>query len=324
MSYTPEATERLIEPTLTLAYWTGREWHRTPSKLDRERRTVSGAYHPARDWTVVGEDRVLSRVPGRQGGTALADLDGDGRYEVVTAHWQPGEMLSSTGQSVRAFPIDNPTHPLLNPSPPVVAQLVAGKEPLLLFGAPAGYVYAYDRRAKLHWRAEVGGEVVGGVAIGRITSGPDLSIVASWNGGVAAIDSSGQTRWQKDLPTPSGSIPVLIDLDGDQKLDVVLNTGSGLLALKGESGAMLWEFSVPGARFVAPAAGEFVRAGKPRIVTADESETVYALDEKGKLLWRQDHIYGPWEVPEQIEQYEESCEVGLADPGPPGRASDCG
>jgi outer membrane protein assembly factor BamB len=184
---------------------------------------------------------------------------------------------------------------------------------LLLFGAPAGYVYAYDQSGKLHWKAEVGGEILDGVAVGRLTSGPDLSVVASWNGGVAAMDSAGRTLWQKDAPSPTGSIPVLVDLDGDQKLDIVLNAGSELLALKGETGAVLWVYSVPGAHFVTPAVGEFVPKGKPRIVTADESETVYALDETGKLLWRQDHIYGPWEVPEQIEQYEEACEVGLAD-----------
>jgi outer membrane protein assembly factor BamB len=313
LGYTPEETERLIEPTLVLAYWTGTEWRRVPSKLDREARTVSGAFHASRYWTLVGEDRVLWRAPGRQGETALADLNRDGNYEVVTAFWQPGELLSSAGKSLRQFHIDNPHHPLLNPSPPIVAQLAAGQGPLLLFGAPAGYVYAYDQSGKLHWRTEVGGEILGGVAAGRLTDGPELSVVASWTGGVAAIDSTGRTLWQKDIPTPSGSTPVLVDLDGDHKLDIVLNAGAELLALKGETGAVLWEYAVPGGHFVTPAAGEFVRNGKPRIVTADESETVYALDETGKLLWRQDHIYGPWEVPEQIEQYEESCEIGLAD-----------
>jgi outer membrane protein assembly factor BamB len=313
LGYTPEETERLIEPTLTLAYWTGTEWRRIPSKLDRDARTVSAAFHASRCWTLVGEDRVLWRAPGRQGGTALADLNGDGKYEVVTAFWQPGEMLSSTGKSLRQFPIDPPHHPLVNPSPPVVAQLIAGQDPLLLFGAPAGYVYAYDPSGKLHWRAEVGGEILGGVAAGRLTNGPDLSVVASWNGGIAAMDSTGRTLWQKDVPTPTGSTPVLVDLDGDHKLDIVLNAGSELLAIKGDTGAELWKYSRPGAQFVTPAAGEFVRNGKPRIVTADESETVYALDERGKLLWRQDQIYGLREVPEQIEQYAEACEIGLAD-----------
>jgi outer membrane protein assembly factor BamB len=310
--YAPEDAERLIEPTLTLAYWSGTEWQRVPSKLDREARRVSAAIHPARFWTLVGEDRVLWRAPGRQGGTALADLNHDGKFEVVTALWQPGEMLSSTGKAIRQFPIDNPTHPVLNASPPVVAQLVAGEEPLLLFGAPAGYVYAYDPSGKLHWRAEVGGEIFGGVAVGRLTGGPESTVVASWNGGAAAIDSAGRKLWQKAVPTPSGSTPVLVDLDGDQKLEIILNAGSGILALKGDTGAVLWEYSVPRAHFVTPAVGELVRKGKPRIITGDQSETVCALDEAGKLLWRQDQLYGPFEVPEWIEQYEETCEIGLA------------
>lgn len=313
LRYAPEETERLIESTLVLAYWDGADWQRVASGLDREARTVSGPFHASPHWTLVGEDRVLWRAPGRQGGTALADVDGDGKREVVTVQWQPGEMLSSTGQPLRQFPIDNPTHPLANPSPPSVARLSPGGEPLILFGAPAGYVYAYDRNGKLHWRTEVGGEIIDGVAVGRITAGQDSSVVASWEGGVAAIDAQGRTLWQKDVPAPRGANPVLVDLDGDGRLEVVLNAGAGIVALKGDTGAVLWQYTVPGAQFVTPAAGEFVRGGKPRIITADEAETVYALDENGRLIWRQDHIYGPWEVPEQIEQYAEACELGLAD-----------
>lgn len=312
-SYTPEDTERLIEQTLALGYWTGAEWRRVPSKLNREHRTVSGSFSQARCWTEMGEDRVLWRAPGRQGGTALADLNGDGNYEVATAFWQPGQLLSPAGKALGLFPIDAPYHPLQNPSPPIAAQLQKNQPTLLLFGAPAGYVYAYDRDGKLHWRTEVGGEILGGVAVGRLTSGPDLSVVASWNGGVAAIDSAGRILWQKEIPTPSGSTPVLADLDGDHNLDVVLNAGSEIIALKGDSGMVLWRYSVPGRHFVTPAIGEFVRSGKPRIVTGDESGTVYTLDETGKLLWCQDRVYGPRTVPEPVDQYAAVSEVGLAD-----------
>jgi outer membrane protein assembly factor BamB len=313
LAYGPEETLRLIESTLSLAYWEAGDWHRTPSQLDREGRRVSAAFHKARYWTLLGEDRVLWRAPGRQGGTALAHLDQDRGYQVATVLWMPGELLSSAGKPIRRFPIDPPYHPLVNPSPPIVASLAAGQEPLLLFGAPAGYVYAYDRLGKLRWRTEVGGEILNGVAVGRLADGPASSVVASWSGGVAAIDASGHLLWQKDVPKPSGSVPVLVDLDADGKLDVVVNAGSGIVALKGDTGAILWTFSIPGAQFITPAAGAFGRNGNPRIVSGDHAGVIYAIDEKGKLLWRQHRVFSPREVPEPIDQYAAISEIALAD-----------
>jgi outer membrane protein assembly factor BamB len=313
MTYSPEQTWRLIGSTLALAYWSGTEWVRVPSKLDAPSQSVSGGGHDSNCWTLVGEDRVLWRAPGRQGGVALPDLDGDGKHEVATVFWQPGQLLSSDGKPIADFPIDAPYHPLQNPSPPIMATLRPGDAPLLLFGAPAGYVYAYDRAGKLRWRTQVGGEILNGVAVGSLNGGSELSVVATWNGGVSAIDASGHTIWRKDLVTPSGAVPVLVDLEGNKKLDVVLTAGSEVIALKGDSGATLWSYSVPGVHFTTPAAGAFVREGKPRIVTGDESGYVYALDEHGKLLWRQEKIFGPREVPEWIDQYAPISEIAMAD-----------
>ena len=313
LTYTPEETWRLIESTLSLAYWDGNEWKRVPSKVDTGTGTVSGEFHQAHCWTEIGEDRVLWRAPGRQGGTALADLNHDGKYEVATTFSQPGELLSSTGKSLRDFPIDPPYHPLQNPSPAIVTSLIPGEEPQLLYGAPSGYVYAYNREGKLNWRTEVGGEIIGGVAVGRLMDGPNSEVAASWDGGIEVIDATGRVVWQKELPRPSGSTPVLVDLDGDGKLDIILNAKSEVVALKGDTGAVLWKYVVPDTAFITPAAGQFVPNGKPRIVTGDDLGVVYVLDESGKLLWRQDRIFGPRGVPEQLAQYAGISEVGLAD-----------
>jgi outer membrane protein assembly factor BamB len=106
---------------------------------------------------------------------------------------------------------------------------------------------------------------------------------------------------------------VLVDLEGNRRLDVILTAGSEVIALKGDSGAAIWSYSLPGVHFTTPAAGAFLRDGKSRIVTGDESGIVYALDERGKLLWRQSKIFGPREVPEWIDQYAPISELALAD-----------
>ncbi|MGA3325772.1 MAG: PQQ-binding-like beta-propeller repeat protein [Terriglobia bacterium] len=313
VAYAPEETWRLIESTLVLAFWNGHAWVRVPSELDTTQRTVSARNPAARCWTLLGEDRVLWWAPGRETGAALADLEGNGTFDVVTTNWQPGELLTARGQSLQQFPIDPPYHPITNFSAPAVARLTPGEEPLLLFGAPSGYVYAYDRSGKLHWRCEVGGEILGAIAVGKLGAGPNLDVVASWSGGVAVIDAAGHKRWQKQFPEPSGQTPVLVDLEGRGRLDIVLNVASKLVALAGDDGRVLWEFTAPAESLITPAAGEFTRGGRPRIVTGDDTGVVYALDEAGKLLWRQDRIFGPREVPEPIDAYAGIAEVGLAD-----------
>jgi outer membrane protein assembly factor BamB len=184
---------------------------------------------------------------------------------------------------------------------------------MLLIGAPSGYVYAYDRDGRLHWRAEVGGEILGALAVGSLVTGPDLAVAASWNGGVAVLNAGGEKIWEKQLPAPSGGTPVLVDLDGDGLLDIVLNTRSKIVALQGSTGRVLWEFSSATGGLVTPSVGSFVPNGKPRIVTGDESGAVFALDQTGKLLWRQERIFGPREVPEPIAQYAPISEVAMAD-----------
>ncbi|MCX6622532.1 MAG: PQQ-binding-like beta-propeller repeat protein, partial [Acidobacteria bacterium] len=313
VSYAPEETWRLIESTLALAFWDGHQWTRVPGELDSARRLVTAPFREARYWTVLGEDRVLWRAPGRETGVALAPVAADGTFEVLTTAWQPGELLSSRGEKLFNYPVDPPYHPVHNSSSPAVARLKAGAEPVLLIGAPSAYVYAYTRDGRRLWRTEVGGEILGAIAAGRLTASADLAVAGAWNGGVAVMDAGGRKLWEKALPKPSGGTPVLVDLDGDGRLEIVVNSGSRLVALRGDTGAVLWEFEAGGAGLVTPAAGALVRGGRPRLVTGDDSGAVYAVDEKGQLLWRQTRVFGPREVPEPIEYYAAISEIGLAD-----------
>jgi outer membrane protein assembly factor BamB len=313
VTYAPEDTWRLIEATLTLAYWNGTAWTRVPSRLNLEHRTVTANYQGARYWALLGEDRVLWRAAGRETGPALADVDRDGKLEVLTTNYLPGQLLSSSGKPIADFPIDQPYHPVINSSSPAVAQWLPGGEALLLFGAPSGYVYAYDRTGKRRWRTEVGGEILGGPAVGVLLPGGRQAVAVNWGGGVSVIDPSGALVWQKEHPVPAASTPVLIDLDGDGQLEVVVNAGAEILALDGGDGRLRWRFTAPGRQFCNPAAGAFTRDGKPRIVAGDDQGSLYALDELGNLLWRQERIFGPREVPEPVEQYLPISEIGLAD-----------
>jgi outer membrane protein assembly factor BamB len=311
--YAPEAAWRLIESTLSLAYWDGSQWVRAASRLDMSRRRVTAPLGKAEYWTLVGEDRVFWRADGRETGPALDDVNGDGKLEVLTVLYQPGELLSSRGQMLARFEMDSPYRPVKNSSSPAVARFTPGGAPVMLFGAPSAFVYAFTPDGKRLWRTEVGGEVLGGPSVGRLLAGAQPAVAAAWEGGVSVIAPGGRLAWQRHLPVPARTYAVLADLDGDGQDEVIVNAADEIVALRGETGDVFWRFRAPARQLTVPAVGEFVRGGKPRLVFGDEQGCVYALDESGRLLWRQDRIYGPREVPEPIEHYAAISETGLAD-----------
>jgi hypothetical protein len=315
VNYTEDDLCRTIESTLTLAYWNGSAWTSAPSTVDAARKTVSAAPPDATSsaktwWILLGTDRVLWRAPGRETGPALMDLDGDGRREVVTTFFQNGQVLSPDGAAIHDYPVDPPYHPANNTCSPAV--VLSGAAPLLVWGAPSGFVYAYTVDGTRVWRTEVGGEVFGGVAAGKLRN-EGMAIVVSWEGGIAAMDLAGKILWRRDAAIPARTTPALVDLDGDGLLDVVENADGKVLAWRGVDGAPMWEYSIPGRRLTAPAAGEFVRGGRPRVVVGDDAGTIHAIDEAGRLLWRQDRLHGAQEVPEPVEGYAGIVDVGLAD-----------
>jgi outer membrane protein assembly factor BamB len=311
--YAPEAAWRLIESTLSLAYWDGRQWTRAASRLDQARRRVTAPLGKAEYWTLVGEDRVLWRADGRETGPALDDVDGDGKLEVLTVLYQPGELLSSRGATLARFPMEAPYRPVKNSSSPAVARFAPDRKPVMLFGSPSAFVYAFAPDGTGLWRTEVGGEVLGGPSVGPLLKGAGPAIAAAWEGGVSVIAPDGRLVWQRRLSVPARTWAVLADLDGDGQDEVVVNAADEIVALRGATGEDLWRFRAPGRQLTAPAVGEFVRGGKPRLVFGDEQGCVYALDERGRLLWRQDRVYGPREAPEPIEHYAAVAETGLAD-----------
>jgi len=311
--YASEAGWRLIENTLSLAYWDGRVWVRAKSQLDTTRRRITAPLAKAEYWTIQGEDRVAWRADGRETGPALDDVNGDGKLEVLTVLYQPGELLSARGEPLKRFEMDAPYRPVKNSSSPAVARFAPGGTPTLLFGAPSGFVYAFAPDGTRLWRTEVGGEVLGGPSVGRLLAGGALAIAAAWEGGVSVIAPDGKLVWQQRLRVPPRTYAVVLDLDGDGEDEVVVNAADEIVALRGATGQILWRFRAPGHQFTVPAGGQFVRGGKPRLVFGDEQGAVYAIDERGGLLWRQERIYGPREVPDPIEHYQGIAETALAD-----------
>src|SRR5262245_38305939 len=139
---------------------------------------------------------------------ALADLDGDGKLEVLAADSSTGELfcLDGGGQLLWKYKLPSSTD-----SPPAVADLEGDGKPEIVVGT----MTAGDRQGR-----------------------------------VIALDPRTQKEmWSAKIPGHVQSEPVLVDLNGDGKLDVVVTNWLGdkhVYALNGRDGSLLWKHPMKG------------------------------------------------------------------------------
>lgn len=88
--------------------------------------------------------------------------------------------------------------------------------------------------------------------------------------------------------------PQVVDLNGDQVLDIVIGGGqeegtstSGVLALDGQNGKVLWKQSGSAEIFITPIFQDINHDGIADVFTGGRNEQFFALDGKsGQLIWR--------------------------------------
>jgi hypothetical protein len=202
-------------------------------------------------WTV--------RTSGPTNDLAAADLDGDGRDEVVAVGGWPGV-------------------------PPE--------------GQPAGFVLALDPGTSTPrlWRADLpehASKVVAGVVFGELT----VAVGRGREGGVHAFDAKGRTLWffrtggrVEDL------YPA--DLDGDGSTEVVEGADDSTVAVINPTGRLRWASRVPGTagpQVMRVGAGDLrhspgaeVVAGTWEFDPAGPGGRVHAYSARGDLLWTRD------------------------------------
>ena len=133
--------------------------------------------------------------------------------------------------------------------------------------------------------------------------------------------SIGQSSWTKDLPgIGTFSSARVADLNGDGVDDIVLGAGkeelqksdSGVIALDGKTGSLLWHVSSRDQMFGSAVFQDINKDGHPDVFISGRSSELIAIDGfTGKPIWRFDphskknnkkewfNFYNPQWIPDQ-------------------------
>ncbi len=231
------------------------------------------------------------RVNGRTG-IAGADLDGDGRAEIVavlrpTLGSRPIAFDDDGTVLWRATQVDGAT-PLsvaFDNGAPSIADLDADGVPEIILGA----VVLDGATGRRRWQRDTGGGegtnqgYGGGIAAIADLDGDRVPEIVT--GRRAYRGGDGAPYWTSTAPD---GYPAIAQLDGDTQPEVVLVASGSIYVLDGLTGAVEWgPIAQPGGgRGGPPTIADFDGDGRPEIgVAGSASYSVYDLDEADGVLW---------------------------------------
>jgi len=196
---------------------------------------------------------------------ALADLDGDGKCEVIVgANSYRVYIWTADGRAKQGWPrlLDNRGR--AGYADPVLADLNGDGLPEILIATDSGFsgparIYALDAQGRNvpGWPVNLPERCNAGVAVGDLDHNGKTEVVAATvgeDGYLVAFDSEGRTRRGFPVTLPQMSVnssPILADVDGDGRPDIVLASlrtrfepSSAILAFDGK-GEPVKPFPIP-------------------------------------------------------------------------------
>ncbi len=260
---------------------------------------VTGADGKVRVFDSAGAPIRTTHIGGSSGGGAIADIDGDGRTELVVGTDGPNQIVAvdlGNGSIDWVQPVTHrvdaaPAVARINGSWLVIGQSLADPGPVAM---PVSAFSLAGTNGSLMWAVEIGAGGPGGAAIGAgaavtpvVVGGRD-NILRS----LRLVD--GVQTWQLDLGTDLDAGPVIAA--GPSAADTAIVAGrNGLVAAVAmDTGTAQWSRIVDshGYRF-GPALGDVAGLAGTDVVIASEAGQLAAIDvTSGTVAWQRE-LSGP-------------------------------
>lgn len=231
------------------------------------------------------------------GSSATADIDKDGKLEIVFGTYFNGEKIHALNAEDGSTLWEYDTGGCNDASPVIYDVDMDGDLEVIVPGSSPRRVYCFDgATGDIEWNISTGSNCIDSppaVADLDLDGKPEV-VLGTFNGYVYCLNGEdGSEEWKINLGTNSyiQSGPNVLDLDADGILDVVVAQWAGdcrVYALKGTDGSQLWysdettDWMYHGGSF-----GDIDQDGKPEIAIGCYDGKVYCLNgENGRLAWK--------------------------------------
>lgn len=200
------------------------------------------------------------------GGPSIADIDGDGKPEIIYEKTVVNGDGTVRWVGSGSFIGDNHPYQDVPSAYSIVADIDLDGRPEIIAGASA-----YSADGKLLWqRSDIGD---GFTAVGNFNADPYPEIVLVSNNRVYMLDHLGSVIWGPVLLPGNrwGGAPTIADMDGDGTPEIGVASGSAYTVFKAD-GSVLWSKPITDASsgMTGSSVFDFDGDGQAEVVNADE------------------------------------------------------
>lgn len=250
-----------------------------------------------------------------KGSGAVADVDGDGKPEVVFGSYYNDEHVYCLDGATGAVKWKFKSHGGPLDASIAIADLDGDKAPEILSADSAyGKLYVLTGKGELKGTIDLPSGTDSPPAVADLDGDGKVEIVIGtmWRdktrqGWVCCYDgASRKLKWETRLAGCIQSEPCLVDVNGDKVLDAVVTSWMGdrnVTALNGKDGKTLWQFQTAGNdKTMGMYHGVALGGGdKPHLYVTTTEGDLYALDLAGKQVWTKhydDYLFAPITITE--------------------------
>ncbi len=224
-------------------------------------------------------------------GPVVADIDGDGAFEIVTgtndgkliALDQSGKLKWSYSvtekiDDLELMFLDNATINGIG-NTPHTSDIFGNGKTNILFGTELGYVYLLDFGGKLIWKFKTEGAIRGGVICNNFGETEKKIIFGSIDKHVYCLTKDGKLLWKFNVDSEIEGSPTIVNNQ------ILIGTNSGELVCLSKDGEFVWRFKT-GAKITAQPICDLLGNDKMRIIVGSTDNYLYCLDFLGNLVWK--------------------------------------
>ncbi len=218
-----------------------------------------------------------------EGAPMVADLDGDGDDEILTAAYENMIVIDGTGKELWRFD----SRGRYSTYPAILKR--DGQSPLIYAGDNKGMFTCLDGAGNVVWQTDMGQVFCSGPALADLNGDGTMELIQGEQGGMLRVldAMNGKEKWNVQLEGAC-SCPAVADLDNDGSLEIVIATGKGKIIALDASGNTVWEFDMGSeAQFWAICSPVIFAdsAGQTCIASGSSAGRIYCLNTEGHLLW---------------------------------------